>query len=65
MILTVTVPSIEVFNSYYYGTADDVRMTELPDGMYQFTLVYSDDFLARYQEGRFASGLYFCKLLEN
>jgi hypothetical protein len=64
MILTVTVPSTEVFAAYYYGNADDLRMKANEDGTFTFTLVYEDSYLARYQEGRFASGMYFGRLLE-
>lgn len=68
MILTVTLPNTETFAAYYYGGADEVHMTQdeiRPGNVWQrYTLVYSDSYLARCQEGRFASGLYFCRLLE-
>lgn len=72
MILTVTVPSTEVFAAYYYGGADDVRMVALDPvasgngrRMYQYVLTYSDSYLARCQEARFASGLYFASLVDD
>ena len=65
MILTVTVPDQRTFDAYYYGKADEVHMVpnDGPRGGYTYTLVYSDPYHARYQEGRFASGLYFCRLM--
>lgn len=63
MILTVTVPNVATFAAYYYGGADEVLM-RVVEGLPTYTLVYSDGYLARCQEGRFASGMYFCKLLE-
>lgn len=67
MILTVTVPDTATFAAYYYGGADEVLMYAVPEalgGGCRYVLAYSDDYRAQCQEARFASGLYFCKLLE-
>ena len=63
VILTVTVPNVATFAAYYYGGADEVLM-RVVEGLPTYTLVYSDPGLARAQEARFASGLYFASLVD-
>lgn len=64
--LTVNVPDKATFDAYYYGYGDVVFMTDmLTPGMITVQIDYGLDlYHLRYQEGRFASGLYFCRVEE-
>lgn len=63
--LTVMVPTKEVFDAYWYGYGEVVSVDESEDGKVTVVVDYGDDqYHADYQEGRFASGLYFAKVTE-
>lgn len=63
--LTVNVPSVEIFNAYWYGTGEVISSEVNPAGGWTFVVDYGEDrYRADYQEGRFASGLYFAKVTE-
>lgn len=61
----LTVPAVEVdmFYAYWYGNGEVVSVEEssFPNKK-SFTVMYDNEFLAEYQAGRFASGLYFAKV---
>lgn len=66
--LVVRVPTVATFESYYYGYGE-VRNVEYVDtgsaAYYEVTVDYGlDSYRCRYQEGRFASGLYFGEVRE-
>lgn len=65
-VLTVTVPSFDVFESYWYGNGEIVSVTDSEfAGRIEVVVNYGDDkYRADYQAGRFASGLYFAKVEE-
>lgn len=60
------VPNIppDVFSRYWYGSGEIIEMVE---GEVPFTMSYvidygDDEYRCRYQDGRFASGLYFSRV---
>ena len=62
--LTVTLPSTEIFDAYYYGYGVLRSTTENPNGSITFVVEYDAGELynAKCQDSRFASGLYASKL---
>lgn len=61
----LTVPNIDpkVFSSYWYGSGSLESEEEgSKPNTYTFTVLYEDEYYARYQAERFASGLYFAKV---
>lgn len=66
--LTVVVPSRDIFDAYWYGTGEvisDEPAVDVRPEYRRITVNYGDDrYRADYQEGRFASGLYFAQVTE-
>ena len=66
MILTVYTPNQQVFETYWYGYGTVVSQGPVNEGRGWRTVVnYGDDsYHAKYQQGRFQSGLYYADLQE-
>ncbi len=71
VVLTVIVPSMDVFENYWYGNGEIVSVYPADtsfrhmEGWIEVTVNYGDDrYRADYQAGRFASGLYFATVEE-
>jgi len=67
MKLVVTTPSTQIFEAYYYGYGEVVEQYELdsPGVYYGWRTVVDygdDDYHAKYQQGRFQSGLYHAEI---
>lgn len=60
--LTVNVPDKATFDAYYYGYGDVVSVDTLPNGTLSYVIDYGLDlYHLRHQDGRFSSGMHFCK----
>lgn len=58
--LSVKVPSLAVFEAYWYGFGEIVSTKpNLPEGWNLVIDYGEDEYRAEYQSARFASGLYF------
>lgn len=61
-ILVVTVAP-NIFNAYWYGTGEVIEQTPVDASRFLYRVDYgTDEYRARYQADRFASGLYFASV---
>ena len=63
-LLTVTIAP-NIFNAYWYGTGEVISQEPVDASRFTYVVDYgTDQFRARYQADRFASGLYFASIAE-
>lgn len=63
--LSITLPDYATWDAYDYGAWQTVESAELPNGRIAFLADYGqDEYRAKYQRDRYASGLHFGTVLE-
>lgn len=62
-LLSITLPDRKIWDTYSYGSAESVFSVARSDGRVRYLAVFDSEYLANYQNDRFASGLYYGRVL--